>query len=314
MRKIRFRADASAQIGFGHFIRTLALADMLKDDFDCVFYTAEPSSYQIGEIQKVCSYVPLSEKTKFEDFVAMLDGSEIVVLDNYFFTTDYQRAIKAKGCKLVCIDDMHNKHYVADAVVNHGLTDPMLFDKEPYTKLYLGFDYALLRKPFLQPAKKEKKKNHWFVSFGGSDYNNLTGKFLSYLENNESVESVTVVIGDAFSRKEILNSYKKATILKNLSANRMRDEMTDAEYAVLPSSSVCIEAISCGCKIASGYYVDNQQEFYNHISSELFIYPLGDLNEWKGDSFIEGVNQFEFKTQDDFSTISVRYKQLFKEL
>ena len=34
MQKIYFRADASATIGYGHFIRTLALADMLKDDFD----------------------------------------------------------------------------------------------------------------------------------------------------------------------------------------------------------------------------------------------------------------------------------------
>ena len=33
MQKIYFRADASATIGYGHFIRTLALADMLKDDF-----------------------------------------------------------------------------------------------------------------------------------------------------------------------------------------------------------------------------------------------------------------------------------------
>ena len=28
-KKIYFRADASAQIGYGHFIRTLAIADML---------------------------------------------------------------------------------------------------------------------------------------------------------------------------------------------------------------------------------------------------------------------------------------------
>lgn len=32
MQKIYLRADASAAIGYGHFIRTLALADMLKDD------------------------------------------------------------------------------------------------------------------------------------------------------------------------------------------------------------------------------------------------------------------------------------------
>ena len=78
MQKICFRADAGVDIGYGHFIRSLALADMLKDEFDCVFYTAEPNPYQIGEMQKVCSYVSLPETTKFDSFLTELDGSEIV--------------------------------------------------------------------------------------------------------------------------------------------------------------------------------------------------------------------------------------------
>lgn len=42
-KKIYFRADASAQIGYGHFIRTLAIADMLKSEFDCTFFTVSPT-------------------------------------------------------------------------------------------------------------------------------------------------------------------------------------------------------------------------------------------------------------------------------
>ena len=52
-KRILFRADANVQIGYGHFVRTLALADMLKDDFECVFYTQEPTEYQrqaVGEV------------------------------------------------------------------------------------------------------------------------------------------------------------------------------------------------------------------------------------------------------------------------
>ena len=119
-RKIFFRADASQSIGYGHFIRTLALADMLKDDFDCVFYTQTPTEYQRKELEKVCPFIELpDDDTRFRLFIEELKGDEIVVLDNYFFTTDYQRSIKTKGCKLVCVDDMHDKHYVADVVINH---------------------------------------------------------------------------------------------------------------------------------------------------------------------------------------------------
>ena len=51
-KKIYFRADASAQIGYGHFIRTLAIADMLKSEFDCTFFTVSPTEYQVGEMTK----------------------------------------------------------------------------------------------------------------------------------------------------------------------------------------------------------------------------------------------------------------------
>ena len=87
MQKIYFRADASATIGYGHFIRTLALADMLKDDFDCTFFTCHPTSYQVSEMEKVCPFIPLQEETHSADFLSHLQGDEIVVLDNYFFTS-----------------------------------------------------------------------------------------------------------------------------------------------------------------------------------------------------------------------------------
>ena len=101
--KVYFRADAGAEIGYGHFIRTLALADMLKDDFDCTFFTQCPTSYQRREVEKVCRLAELpADDSKFDIFLDCLRGDEIVVLDNYFFTADYQRLIKRKGCRLIC--------------------------------------------------------------------------------------------------------------------------------------------------------------------------------------------------------------------
>ena len=101
-RKIYFRADAGPEIGYGHYIRSLALADMLKRDFDCKMFTQSPTNYQIKEARTICPVIALpNDESKFYLFLDLLEGDEIVVLDNYFFTTDYQRAIKAKGCKLV---------------------------------------------------------------------------------------------------------------------------------------------------------------------------------------------------------------------
>ena len=43
-KSILFRADANATIGWGHFYRSLALAQMLSSDFSIAFAIADPLS------------------------------------------------------------------------------------------------------------------------------------------------------------------------------------------------------------------------------------------------------------------------------
>ena len=314
-RKIYFRADASATIGYGHFIRTLALADMLKDDFDCTFFTTSPSVYQIEEMGKVCGYIELTEETKFEDFINLLNGDEIVVLDNYFFTTEYQRTIKAKGCKLVCIDDLHNRHFVSDAVLNPALLSTSEYDVEPYTKLCLGLEYALLRKPFIkQDTNVEKVYGRWLIAFGGSDFDNMTEKYLSFLQGDSRIKEVTVIVGDAYKYYANLKNYTKATIYKNLTAEEMSIKMRQAEYAVLPSSTISIEALASGCKVANGYFVDNQIETSMMYKQEGYCIGLGNLREVSNTTFIDEIIQFTPGHCLDFSLIPLKYKRLFNSL
>lgn len=279
MRKVYFRADADATIGYGHFIRTLALADMLKDDFDSTFFTCHPTPYQVGEMKKVCPYVALQEERHFDEFLSYLRGDEIVVLDNYFFGTDYQYAIKQKGCKLVCVDDMHDKHYVADVVINHGLMDAMLFDVEPYTKLCLGFDWALLRKPFLEAVKKEHihsgKIEKVAVCFGGSDIHDITGYFVNNALQLHQVNSVTAVVGDGYTPHSLWDTDSRLVYRSRLTAQEMTDLFCDSDLVICSASSVCIEALACGTKVAVGWYVDNQANFYSLLSSNDWAIGLG---------------------------------------
>lgn len=310
-RKIYFRADAGANIGYGHFIRTLALADMLKENFDCSFFTQSPTPYQLTEVTKTCPCIALDPASKLPDFLERLKGDETVVLDNYFFTSDYQKLIKEKGCSLVCIDDMHDKHYYADLVINHTLTDKSLFDVEPYTTLCLGLEYALLREPFIKPINLPRKKGQWFVSFGGSDYLNLTEKFVSLLQNDPGVSGVTVVVGDAYRYKDRLSQFSKADVKNNLSALEMSNAMCGSEYAVLPCSGVAMEALACGCKLASGYYVENQKECYIDWLNKDYIVGLDNLESYNGTSFINLLHDKQEDCRPDFSEVPGRLVSQF---
>lgn len=313
-RRICFRADAGATIGYGHFIRTLALADMLKDDFDCVFFTTEPSQYQIDELDKVCRFVILHEEGKFEDFLGCLDGTEIVVLDNYFFTTDYQRQIKVKGCKLVCIDDMHDKHYVADAIINHGPVKPEEFDCEPYTKLALGSDYVLLRKPFLQPIQNKQRNNSVVVNFGGADPLHLTDKVISMLLQLNVPYDIITILGDKTYLSD--ENRQKVTILKNLSAQQMADLFESSAFGILPGSTVGMEAASRGLPLMIGYFVDNQEEGYKKSAENGSFIPLGNLSKLTKDilsSSIDKLKDFQ-PIVPDYTLVPHNFKILFEEI
>lgn len=314
-KRILFRADAGAEIGYGHFIRTLALADMLKDDFDCAFYTQAPSEYQRKECAKVCPLVELpADETRFQVFLDGLQGDEIIVLDNYFYTTEYQKAIKDKGCKLVCIDDMHDKHYVADAVVNHGPVTEDEFDCEPYTKLYFGDGYKLLRKPFLQPLSNKQRNNTAIVNLGGADPFKLTDKVVSLLLQAGTPYHVLVILGDTVYLSE--ENREKVEVRSRLSAEQIAELFETSAFGILPASTVSIEASSRGLPLLTGYQVDNQEEGYRDSARKGLFIPLGNLHQLTLETLNVALSQLQdFKPViPDYSNVPKNFKTIFKTL
>ena len=262
----------------------------------------------------MCPFVALQEETKFEIFLDIVEGNEIVVLDNYFFTTDYQREIKAKGCKLVCIDDMHNKHYVADAVVNHGKPSAEDFDCEPYTKLYLGESYRLLRKPFLIPPLPRERNNVAVVNMGGADPYRLTDKIVSLLLQLLLPYNITVILGDkVFLSKE---NRKRVTILSRLSAEQMAELFETSAFGIFPASTVSIEAASRGLPRLTGYQADNQEEGYFKAAANGMFIPLGDLRKVTADNLLSAIDQLKsINTKvPDYSRVPKNYILLFESL
>jgi UDP-2,4-diacetamido-2,4,6-trideoxy-beta-L-altropyranose hydrolase len=282
-RKIIFRADAGQNIGYGHFIRSLALADMLKHNFDIIFVTVAPTDYQIAELAKVCPYINLCQETHYEDFLSLLYSDEIVLLDNYFFTTDYQIAIKQKGCKLVCIADLHDCHYVADLIIVQGQVAKSLYSIEPYTRFCIGLEWVLLRNPFIEAAKKNTSRTYSsaikniVIAFGGTDMYNLTEKTIFTLSRHKNIDKIDVIVGDAFKAQDYHIDKIKLNFHKNISAEQIVSFFSACDLAILPCSTVCLEALACKTRIAAGFYVDNQEEFYHYLHREQIVYSLGNF-------------------------------------
>jgi UDP-2,4-diacetamido-2,4,6-trideoxy-beta-L-altropyranose hydrolase len=304
------RADGSADVGLGHIVRCMSLAHMLKSDFTIHFCVLEIPDSLKSEINQYGWDVTVIEKES--EFLNELTGKEIVVLDGYQFDSDFQRQIKRRGCKLVCIDDFHNQHFYADLVINHA-PDVTKDDYmgEIYTKYLLGPDYALLRPEFLESKFYEKKKisrdiKNIFICFGGSDSKNLTAKILSWIPSKDY--SVTVVLGNAYSHQDKLAETieerpdLEISVKTSLSAKEMRHELEKADLAVVPASGILFEVISARLPAISGYYIDNQQGIYSGFK---YLGCIIDAKNFEKEYFHEAI-----KAVDNKSLALIRKNQI----
>lgn len=286
-KKIVFRADGNSSIGLGHVFRCISLLEMLKNDFDCVFATNSDDEIKQIISLKADNVITLpNNDTHFDVFLKMLKGDEIVVLDNYYFNSNYQKNIKNKGCKLVCIDDIPEKHFFADIVINHsfGVTTSD-YSKEDYTKCLLGLNYALLSNDFIEtpiPDRISSNNNiKAFVCFGGADPLNLTFEAASQLSKSDIVSSVDVVVGEAFDKSKInqISTLAKVSLHRSIPRKAMAEIMSLADFAVVPSSGILIEALSMHLPVITGYYIDNQRNIFTSMADKKIGLIIGDIRK-----------------------------------
>jgi spore coat polysaccharide biosynthesis predicted glycosyltransferase SpsG len=184
---------------------------------------------------------------------------------------------------------MHDKHYVADVVINHELDDITLFSVEPYTRMCLGLEWALLRKAFLEAAKKgacgqqRSEIKNIVVAFGGIDQYCLTSKVISMLVLNEGIEKIDAIVGEKYqgTTDTIFSDKTQICFHQSIPSQEVANLFSNCDLAVLSASIVYLEALACGAKVAAGYYVDNQIEGYNNLKNKCFIYGLGALLDLK---------------------------------
>ena len=289
--RVVFRADGDSQIGLGHVIRSLALAQMLQPEFEVIFAIQQPSAEVKKEIEQVCNVIELPAEANLSAEAAQLGvnlllPADIVVLDGYNFDSSYQKIIKSLGCRLVCIDDLHAQHFFADLIINHGGTvNKSNYSAQPYTRFLLGLQYALLRPLFIKQIRQNRTINtvHTaFICMGGADTQNISLKVLEAICNIHEIKKIHVVIGSANRHAADLITFtektsKDITLHRNLDAEKMIKVMEDAQFAVCPASSVAIEILCVGLNLLTGYTAGNQKAFSNFLHLKQVGVSAGDF-------------------------------------
>lgn len=279
------RADASPQIGWGHVMRCLALAQAWQDlGGDCIFAMAEPvealrTRFSSENIQiYVLSASPGSADDASElSKIAREHSARWIVVDGYDFDADYQSALKKAGHKLLAIDDYgHSGICVADLILdqNAGTDESFYASRAPGTNLLLGTRYTMLRREF-KPWRNWKREippvaRRILVTMGGSDPEDLTERAIDALDliAVERLEA-TVLVGAAsppFSRLQAVASNAKRTIRVKIDSRNVPDVMAWADLAISASGSTCWEMCMLGLPAVIIDAAENQLPIAHELS------------------------------------------------
>lgn len=276
MNQLIFRADGNAQLGMGHVMRCLALADMLKGIFTMQFAITDPAPAVQTLIETAgLTVIPLPDSADKAAFWGAIHHNDIVVLDGYSFDETFQRAVRVRVRKLVFIDDLIKGHQVADVVINHagGIAETQ-YNAASYTHLYLGPHYAMLRPEFFRPEGfgPPPPDGPIFVSLGGADPHNTSLTVLEAIRQVDTTLPVHIVLGPFHPDRASIESFRSQlpnlTILQNLTAAQMAEELQQCSLAITACSTIAYEVCAINRPLIAVVTADNQSQLAQFLSDE----------------------------------------------
>jgi len=220
--QVAFRADASHDIGTGHVMRCLTLADSLRSQgASCRFVCRQ----QVGDLielvrsrgyrtdilppVRVRPRIRKAQQSTLPRHAAWLGASwsvdaretraalgvdpvDLLVVDHYSLDARWERHLRSACRFVLVIDDLADRPHDSDLLLDQNLGRTARDYRElvpPHCAVLAGPEYALLRPEFaaLRPYSLARRSSpdlkHLLVSMGGVDRDNATGRVLGVLRS-----------------------------------------------------------------------------------------------------------------------------------
>lgn len=313
--RVAIRVDASAQIGTGHFIRCLTLAeDLSRRGATVHFFSRHLPEYlrtmltdrkleftQIGSTSDPIVFSDLAH-ANWLGTTQQLDATQTrealfgeswdwLIVDHYALDIIWEKLLRTSVKKIAVIDDIANRVHDCDVLIDQNLHDG---SSDRYKGLVpeqcvllVGPSYALLRDEFRILRKKSRLRSghvrRLLVFFGGMDESNLTTRVLNALSILELTGvAVDVVIGAQHSHFEeigrICSSHGYNCYIQT---NRMAQLMYEADLAIGAGGVAVWERCCLGLPSFVIQTAKNQEEQITTAASKGLIYApqVSDMSE-----------------------------------
>lgn len=309
-RALIIRADANPEIGSGHVMRCLALAEAWQDSGGKVCFVFATSSPALEEriIKEgfIVSHIG-SKPGTLEDAVATAEiarneGAGWIVVDGYHFGGGYQKEIKDCGFSLLVLDEYgHADYYYADIVLNQNISaDLSLYPKHnPSTRFLLGTNYVLLRNEFLRWAGYQRVitpvARNVLVTLGGSDPENVTWTVIDILKSLDEKELEVIVVAGSLNShlpqlREMVKLCPNFCIRSNV--ENMPELMAWADLAITAGGSTCWEIAFMRLPHLIIVIAENQVRIAEKLQGAGAARYAGEYNEISKEHLLHEISSF----------------------
>lgn len=306
MHHIAFRTDATSQIGTGHFMRCLTLADGLKQRGARIRFVSRELPMHLRDLlaAKGMEFMSLddnanssptddlahahwlgtSQAQDAQDTIQALSGQlwDWLIVDHYALDARWERALRQTARQIMAIDDIADRQHDCDVLLDQNFYEDMqtrYTGKVPsYCELLLGPRYALLRDEFRLLREQVKPRGESvkrvLVFFGGADADNYTGLAIEAL-SGMAIPSlqVDVVIGALHPCHEpIKAACAQNGFICHVQTDKMAELMAAADLAIGAGGSATWERCCLGLPALSLCVAANQQQQIANAAQEGLLY------------------------------------------
>lgn len=282
--KVLFRADASVEIGSGHLMRCLTLADQLRSEgaevaFICrdlpggMFDYLRTRDYRFAklpaaEADKVSQQTDATET--IEAARQMFPGGvDWLVVDHYRLDAAWERLLRPHTKRLMVIDDLANRPHDCDLLLDQNYYRDMERRYEGLVPAQcvtlLGPEYVLLRPEFAEARQRLRARDgtvrRILVFFGGSDPTNQTRKVLDAIKLIDNPDiSADVVVGTGNPHRDEIESlcHGMPGMQYHCQVSNMAELILGADIGIGAGGAAMWERCYLGLPTMTVVFADNQ--------------------------------------------------------
>lgn len=325
-----FRVDASRQIGTGHVMRCLALAQGLRQRgaevaFVCadlegnlIEYLRE-AGYAVHPLPRpapVSDAVSSSKASPYEDWLgvpwqtdaeqtrAAIENAghllDCLVVDHYALDRRWEEAMAPLARKTLVIDDLANRRHACDFLLDQNLPGdgaPRYHDLiNDGAVTLLGPRYALLRPEFAEARQansiRENGVQRLLIMFGGFDESRETLKALRGLSDASTGIECDIIISAHNRHKKAIE--QAVSDLRNISLHIQPSDvagiMSRADFSLGAGGVTLWERCAVGLPSAATIVAENQRAQVQAAARNGLTLLAGEANQTDETSYRELVN------------------------